>query len=169
MAYTKQTWIDDDPSVPLSAERFNHMEQGIYEASLVAGVFDGDSDAIDEGTEHLFLTAAERVKLTNIETAATVNSSDADLRDRSTHTGTQAISTIDGLQEALDTAGSGVDESAVRGIMEEALVAGDGVTITPVGETLVVSAEASSPVLVLGATDPIPSGTPVNTLIVRTA
>ncbi len=37
-----------------------------------------------------------------ISTTATVNATDAALRDRSTHTGTQAISTITGLQGALD-------------------------------------------------------------------
>lgn len=48
-------------------------------------------------------TNAERVKLTNIAEQATKNSSDAALRDRATHTGTQAISTVSGLQAALDT------------------------------------------------------------------
>lgn len=47
-------------------------------------------------------TNAERVKLTNIAEQATKNSSDAALRDRSTHSGTQAISTVSGLQAALD-------------------------------------------------------------------
>ena len=38
--------------------------------------------------------------------AATPNASDAELRDRSTHTGTQAISSVTGLQTALDAAAS---------------------------------------------------------------
>lgn len=29
MAYTKQTWNDDDPATPLSAARLNHVEEGI--------------------------------------------------------------------------------------------------------------------------------------------
>ena len=29
MAYTKQTWSNDDPSTPLSAARLNHIEDGI--------------------------------------------------------------------------------------------------------------------------------------------
>lgn len=47
-------------------------------------------------------TNAERVKLANIAEQATENASDAALRDRTTHTGIQAIGTVDGLQVALD-------------------------------------------------------------------
>lgn len=47
-------------------------------------------------------TNTERVKLANIAEQSTKNASDADLRDRATHTGTQAISTVNGLQSALD-------------------------------------------------------------------
>jgi hypothetical protein len=47
-------------------------------------------------------TTALRTKLNGIATAATANSTDAQLRDRSTHTGTQAVGTITGLQAALD-------------------------------------------------------------------
>lgn len=37
--YTPQTWKNDDPSTPLSAERLNHMESGIKAAAdgAVAG------------------------------------------------------------------------------------------------------------------------------------
>lgn len=47
-------------------------------------------------------TTSEKTKLVGIATGATANSTDAQLRDRATHTGTQAISTISGLQTALD-------------------------------------------------------------------
>ena len=47
-------------------------------------------------------TTAEKNKLAGIATGATANATDAQLRDRSTHTGTQAITTISGLQAALD-------------------------------------------------------------------
>jgi hypothetical protein len=33
VAYTKQTWIDNDPSTPLSADRLNHIEDGLGNAS----------------------------------------------------------------------------------------------------------------------------------------
>lgn len=41
-------------------------------------------------------------KLATIAEDATANATDAQLRDRATHTGTQAISTVSGLQVALD-------------------------------------------------------------------
>lgn len=47
-------------------------------------------------------TTAEKTKLAGVATGATANSTDAQLRDRSTHTGTQAISTVIGLQAAID-------------------------------------------------------------------
>lgn len=46
-------------------------------------------------------TTAEKNKLAGIATGATVNSTDAQLRDRSTHTGTQAQSTVTGLITSL--------------------------------------------------------------------
>lgn len=52
-------------------------------------------------------TSAEKTKLAGIEPGATKNATDAQLRDRSTHTGTQAISTVSGLQDALNQAASG--------------------------------------------------------------
>jgi hypothetical protein len=47
------------------------------------------------------MTAADRIKLNGIATGATANASDSALRDRSTHTGTQSMSTIAGLASAL--------------------------------------------------------------------
>ncbi len=47
-------------------------------------------------------TDTEKTKLSGIESDATANSTDAELRARSSHTGVQAISTITGLQSALD-------------------------------------------------------------------
>lgn len=49
-----------------------------------------------------FLAASDKTKLNSIEPNATRNAPDADLRDRSTHTGLQTIGTIDGLQSQLD-------------------------------------------------------------------
>lgn len=46
-------------------------------------------------------TNTERVKLTNIAEQATKNATDAALRDRSTHTGTQPITTITGVVGAM--------------------------------------------------------------------
>ncbi|HEY1027431.1 MAG TPA: pyocin knob domain-containing protein [Pseudomonas sp.] len=46
--------------------------------------------------------SAMKTKLDGIAAGATANATDAQLRDRSTHTGSQAISTVSGLQTALD-------------------------------------------------------------------
>lgn len=48
------------------------------------------------------MTGTERTKLAAIEAAATANATNAELRDRTTHTGAQAIATVTGLQTALD-------------------------------------------------------------------
>ncbi|ROS29600.1 hypothetical protein EDF22_1344 [Rathayibacter sp. PhB127] len=47
-------------------------------------------------------TGTEKTKLAGIASGATANAADASLRDRATHTGTQAVSTVLGLQTALD-------------------------------------------------------------------
>lgn len=52
------------------------------------------------------MSAADKTKLDGIEAGATANADDADLLARANHTGSQAISTITGLQEALDAVGN---------------------------------------------------------------
>lgn len=55
-----------------------------------------------ETTTAKVMTDAERTKLAGIATSATANATDATLLDRANHTGTQAISTVSGLQAAID-------------------------------------------------------------------
>lgn len=45
---------------------------------------------------------SEKTKLAGIADGATANATDAQLRDRATHTGTQDIASVAGLQAALD-------------------------------------------------------------------
>ncbi|WP_230671128.1 hypothetical protein [Rathayibacter sp. Leaf248] len=47
-------------------------------------------------------TAPEKTKLAGVAAGATANAADASLRDRATHTGSQAVATVVGLQTALD-------------------------------------------------------------------
>lgn len=49
-----------------------------------------------------FMSSADKAKLDGIQPGATANATDAQLRDRSTHTGTQPIASVAGLQAALD-------------------------------------------------------------------
>jgi len=67
------------------------------------------------------MTSAERTKLAGVATGATANATDAALRDRATHTGTQAANTISDFA------------ASVRAQIEAALLAGANVTITPAG------------------------------------
>ena len=60
------------------------------------------ADTVPDGTNKVMMTPAERTKLAGIATGATKNQTDTYLRDRANHTGTQLISTVSGLQTALD-------------------------------------------------------------------
>ena len=49
-----------------------------------------------------WMSPEDKTKLDGVAAGATANATDAQLRDRATHTGAQAISTVTGLQTALD-------------------------------------------------------------------
>ena len=75
--------------------------------------------AIDSACAAGFISAGEREKLATIAAGATVNATDDQLRARSSHTGTQAISTITNLQAVLDdlqTSINGKQAALVSGI-----------------------------------------------------
>lgn len=67
-------------------------------------------DTAGTGTPEV-LTAAQARGILNVADGATANATDASLRDRATHTGTQAATTITGLA-AVATSGSASDLSA---------------------------------------------------------
>lgn len=72
-----------------------------------------------------FMGAADKAKLDGVAAGATANASDAQLRSRSTHTGEQAIGTITGLQQALESKaaaahGHGVATASAAGFMSSA-------------------------------------------------
>ncbi|MFZ1812571.1 MAG: hypothetical protein WAU02_03585 [Candidatus Saccharimonadales bacterium] len=58
--------------------------------------------AAASATDAGVMTTSDKTKLDGIAAGATANATDAQLRDRATHTGTQAIATVTGLQTALD-------------------------------------------------------------------
>lgn len=64
------------------------------------------------------MTDAERQKLNGVAEQATKNETDAELRDRSSHTGTQEISTIAELQGALDAKASALSVSQAISMAE---------------------------------------------------
>lgn len=82
------------------------------------------------GSDPGLMSAADKTKLDGVASGATANAADAALRDRATHTGTQAASTISDFAEAVD------DRVAAL------LVAGSNVTLTynDAANTLTVAA-----------------------------
>ena len=97
----------------------------VYAKGVAGGVaaLDADGDVVDalgekvtggglpedatiadlaESSTVKYFTSTEKSKLAGVATGATANDTDANLRARSNHTGSQAISTVTGLQTALD-------------------------------------------------------------------
>ena len=91
-------------------------------------------------------TTAQESKLAGIATGATANAADAALRDRTTHTGEQAISTITNLQTSLDAKAGTATVTTVS--------ASRDLTSSDDGKTL----EMTNPALTLT----IPTGLPAN-------
>lgn len=80
----------------------NHALAGYASASAVASALAGKVDkATGYGLSEENFTLGEKGKLAAIAAGATANATNAQLRDRSTHTGTQAIGTVAGLDTAL--------------------------------------------------------------------
>lgn len=98
--------------------RVNHT--GTQAISTVSGLQTALDTKVDKvagkqlSTEDF--TSAEKTKLSGIESGATANQTNAFLVNRVNHTGTQAISTVSGLQGALD---SKVDKAAGMGLSQE--------------------------------------------------
>lgn len=101
-------------------------------------------------------TTADRSKLAGIAAGATANATDAQLRDRAAHTGTQGIATVTGLQAALDgkqpaTSFKTINGQAITGAGDIAIPAGangtsiTGVILTQVAYDALSTAEKNDP------------------------
>lgn len=99
------TFDEAPPAEPIIARAFEGYDITPFVAALNAKA---DKTPVSVSADGL-MSATDKVKLNGIAEGATVNASDAALRDRSTHSGTQAISTVSGLQDALDTKASASD------------------------------------------------------------
>lgn len=73
------------------------------------GIVSLNQDDIPDGTTAKQFTATEETKLAGIATGATANDTDANLKNRANHTGSQAISTITNLQTTLDSKAADAD------------------------------------------------------------
>jgi hypothetical protein len=98
---TASTISDFDTAVDARIDTSEGVGHGTGSVTLHNDVSDAGSGSI--------ITSNERTKLSNIATGATANASDANLKDRANHTGTQTLSTISdaGTSASLDVASSG--------------------------------------------------------------
>lgn len=79
------------------------------------GVVVLDQDDIGDGTTYKQYSATEKTKLAGVATGATANDTDANLKNRANHTGTQTASTISDFSTAADariTAATGISVQA---------------------------------------------------------
>ena len=74
----------------------------VVQGTGISVVYDDTNNRLTIALTGESYTTAEKNKLAGIATGATANATDAALRDRTSHTGTQAIATVSGLQTALD-------------------------------------------------------------------
>lgn len=140
--------VGDDLVLPLSVK--------LYANQLLGTI---SLDNTSDGANRLAMLAAERSKLAGVATGATANSTDAALRDRATHTGSQTSSTIADFTEAVQDvvgafmasgtgatvtyndaansltisaagAGGGIDPEAARDTIGAALIGLGNITIT---------------------------------------
>ncbi|MGV2124000.1 hypothetical protein ACQZ4R_13025 [Agrobacterium vitis] len=91
---------DEDASAFATAGQGAKADSAIQPDDIVTTVTDG------------LMAVADKLKLNGIATGATANATDAALRDRSTHTGEQAMSTVTGLIAALGGKATPADISA---------------------------------------------------------
>jgi hypothetical protein len=78
-------------------EKLGHItgdSQGLTAITVKSGSTVISSDEVSQGATNLFLTSDEQTKLEGIDENATANDTDANLKNRSNHTGTQLASTI---------------------------------------------------------------------------
>lgn len=116
-----------------------------------------------------FMSAADKSKLDGVAANATANSSDATLLNRANHTGSQAISTVTGLQTALD--GKRAKEATIEVTTSRSIVAGDegnylrSTATTPINLTVGVQSDGfitNLRVAGTGAVTLVASGTTLN-------
>lgn len=77
-----------------------------------------NQDDIGDGSTYKQYSATEKTKLAGIAAGATANDTDANLKNRANHTGTQAISTVSGLQTALDDKLDDSQKGSANGLAE---------------------------------------------------
>lgn len=113
MAYTKQTWTNDDPATPLSGARLSHMEDGIEDAhEAVDGISFSDISGTATAAQVPTLAIS---KVSGLQSALDDKADDGDLAGlastaaltsglagKADTTHTHTIAQVTSLQSALD-------------------------------------------------------------------
>lgn len=102
LKWNGSAWVNDTDAGGAGATNLT------YTASPTGGTVNSDTgtDAsvpLSDGTNAGLMAPAQHTKLDGIAASATANATDAQLRDRATHTGTQSAATITGLATVATT------------------------------------------------------------------
>lgn len=124
------------------------------QAELASGLAGKVDTVAGKGLSTEDYTTPEKAKLAGIASGATANAPDATLLDRTNHTGTQAISTVAGLQTALDAKLASTDPVIASGTVQE-----DVFTITDAAGAVISPANGSIQTWTLGANRTPTAGT----------
>jgi len=124
------------------------------QAELASGLAGKVDTVAGKGLSTEDYTTTEKAKLAGIASGATANAPDATLLARTNHTGTQAISTVAGLQTALDAKLAATDPVIASGTVQE-----DVFTITDAAGAVISPANGSIQTWTLGANRTPTAGT----------
>lgn len=92
------------------------MSATFLAGSALNELYNRNLDDISEGDVNKSFTITQKNKLDGIASEATKNDTDANLKDRANHTGAQAISTVTGLQTALDGKAASTHSHAISDV-----------------------------------------------------
>lgn len=111
------TWPDKCLVYALDTNKFYQLLSGVfvnikvpYSSLIGTPTIPSTFDNLTDGTTNKAYTGTEKTKLAGIATGATVNDTDANLKNRANHTGTQGSGTVTGLA-TVSTSGSYTDLS----------------------------------------------------------
>jgi hypothetical protein len=107
---------------------------GVTTINGLTGVVTLDADDLADGSTHVMMTSGERTKLGGVATSATANATDAQLRDRATHSGSQVAATIsDFTESAQDAAASMLTAGSHTGLTATYVDASNRLDLTVTG------------------------------------
>lgn len=100
---------DEAKPVSTATQTALNAKENTVTAGTAAQYYRGDktfvtlnADVVPDGTTNKAFTATEKTKLSGIATGATANDTDANLKNRANHTGTQLAATISDFSTAAD-------------------------------------------------------------------